>query len=70
MPTGSIKDVLELFVPENKLNSVRAEAEMLPSVEITKVSSRADAVLRFSHHLAVRRVEALPGMLLEGALFL
>ena len=70
MPPGSIKDVLELFVPENKLNSVRAEAEMLPSVEITKVSSCADAVLRFSHYLAVRRVEALPGMLLEGALFL
>ncbi|XP_075573473.1 bifunctional 3'-phosphoadenosine 5'-phosphosulfate synthase 2 [Pelecanus crispus] len=37
VPHGSIKDVLELFVPENKLNSVRAEAEMLPSVEITKL---------------------------------
>ncbi|XP_076195620.1 bifunctional 3'-phosphoadenosine 5'-phosphosulfate synthase 2 isoform X1 [Aptenodytes patagonicus] len=37
VPPGSIKDVLELFVPENKLNSVRAEAEMLPSVEITKL---------------------------------
>ncbi|XP_008936528.1 PREDICTED: bifunctional 3'-phosphoadenosine 5'-phosphosulfate synthase 2-like, partial [Merops nubicus] len=37
VPHGSIKDVIELFVPENKLSSVRAEAEMLPSVEITKL---------------------------------
>ncbi|XP_027548705.1 bifunctional 3'-phosphoadenosine 5'-phosphosulfate synthase 2 isoform X1 [Neopelma chrysocephalum] len=37
VPRGSIKDVLELFVPENKLSSVRAEAEKLPSVEITKL---------------------------------
>lgn len=45
VPHSSIKDVLELFVPENKLNSVQAEAEMLPSIEITKVSSCMDAVL-------------------------
>lgn len=45
VPHSSIKDVLELFVPENKLNSVQAEAEMLPSIEITKVSSCTDAVL-------------------------
>ncbi|KAM6104824.1 bifunctional 3'-phosphoadenosine 5'-phosphosulfate synthase 2 [Pterocles gutturalis] len=37
VPHGSIKDVLELFVPKNQLNSVRAEVEMLPSVEITKL---------------------------------
>lgn len=39
MPQGSVKDVLELFVPEDKLSSVRAEAEKLPAVEITKVLS-------------------------------
>lgn len=39
VPQGSIKDVLELFVPEDKLSSVRAEAEKLPAVEITKVLS-------------------------------
>lgn len=44
VPHGSIKDVLELFVPENELSSVRAKAEMLPAVEITKVSLCADAV--------------------------
>ncbi|KAJ7426890.1 Bifunctional 3'-phosphoadenosine 5'-phosphosulfate synthase 2 [Willisornis vidua] len=37
VPQGSVKDILELFVPENKLTSVQAEAEKLPSVEITKL---------------------------------
>ncbi|NXD15291.1 PAPS2 synthase, partial [Nothocercus nigrocapillus] len=37
VPQSSIKDVLELFVPENKLDFVRAEADMLPSLEITKL---------------------------------
>uniref|UniRef100_A0A8D2QV21 3'-phosphoadenosine 5'-phosphosulfate synthase 2 n=3 Tax=Zosterops TaxID=36298 RepID=A0A8D2QV21_ZOSLA len=37
VPQGSVKDVLELFVPEDKLSSVRAEAEKLPAVEITKL---------------------------------
>ncbi|KAM6347358.1 LOW QUALITY PROTEIN: bifunctional 3'-phosphoadenosine 5'-phosphosulfate synthase 2 [Alca torda] len=37
VPRGSVRDVLELFVPENKLQSARAEAEALPSVEITKL---------------------------------
>lgn len=37
VPQGSVKDVLELFVPEDKLSSVRAEAETLPAVEITKL---------------------------------
>ncbi|NXA42388.1 PAPS2 synthase, partial [Eudromia elegans] len=37
VPQSSIKDVLELFVPENKLDFVRAEAELLPSVEITEL---------------------------------
>lgn len=45
VPHSSVKDILELFVPENKLNTVQAEAEMLPSVEITKVSSCMDNVL-------------------------
>lgn len=70
MPRGSVKDVLELFVPENKLQSARAEAETLPSIEITKVLPRVDAALSFTPFLAVRRVEALTGMLLAGALFL
>lgn len=39
VPQGSVKDVLELFVPEDKLSSVRAEAEQLPVLEITKVLS-------------------------------
>ncbi|NWY05829.1 PAPS2 synthase, partial [Nothoprocta ornata] len=37
VPQSSIKDVLELFVPENKLDFVRAEADALPAVEITKL---------------------------------
>ncbi|XP_064285973.1 bifunctional 3'-phosphoadenosine 5'-phosphosulfate synthase 2 isoform X1 [Passer domesticus] len=37
VPQGSVKDVLELFVPEDKLSSVRAEAETLPALEITKL---------------------------------
>ncbi|XP_068807213.1 bifunctional 3'-phosphoadenosine 5'-phosphosulfate synthase 2 isoform X1 [Struthio camelus] len=37
VPKSSVKDVLELFVPENKLDFARAEADMLPSVEITKL---------------------------------
>ncbi|XP_068053112.1 bifunctional 3'-phosphoadenosine 5'-phosphosulfate synthase 2 isoform X2 [Anomalospiza imberbis] len=37
VPQGSAKDVLELFVPEDKLSSVRAEAEKLPALEITKL---------------------------------
>ncbi|XP_030909255.1 bifunctional 3'-phosphoadenosine 5'-phosphosulfate synthase 2 [Melopsittacus undulatus] len=37
VPHSSVKDILELFVPENKLSTVQAEAEMLPSVEITKL---------------------------------
>lgn len=65
MPHGSIKDVLELFVPENKLNSVRAEAEMLPSIEITKVLR----VLCFTYNLALPRAEDSTGVLLEGAPF-
>lgn len=44
VPQGSVKDVLELFVPEDKLSSVRAEAEKLPAVEITKVLSHTDTV--------------------------
>lgn len=39
VPQGSVKDVLELFVPEDKLSSVQAEAEKLPALEITKVLS-------------------------------
>ncbi|XP_075697313.1 bifunctional 3'-phosphoadenosine 5'-phosphosulfate synthase 2 [Rhinoderma darwinii] len=37
VPSGAIKEVHELFVPENKLNQTREEAENLPAVEITKV---------------------------------
>nr|XP_030131596.3 bifunctional 3'-phosphoadenosine 5'-phosphosulfate synthase 2 [Taeniopygia guttata] len=37
VPQGSVKDVLELFVPEDKVSSVRAEAEKLPALEITKL---------------------------------
>ncbi|XP_053839524.1 bifunctional 3'-phosphoadenosine 5'-phosphosulfate synthase 2 [Vidua macroura] len=37
VPQGSVKDVLELFVPEDKLSSVQAEAEKLPALEITKL---------------------------------
>ncbi|XP_042673653.1 bifunctional 3'-phosphoadenosine 5'-phosphosulfate synthase 2 isoform X1 [Centrocercus urophasianus] len=37
VPCASIKDVFELFVPKNKLDAARAEANALPSVEITKL---------------------------------
>uniref|UniRef100_A0A2K5ETS9 3'-phosphoadenosine 5'-phosphosulfate synthase 2 n=1 Tax=Aotus nancymaae TaxID=37293 RepID=A0A2K5ETS9_AOTNA len=37
VPHTIIKDIHELFVPENKLDQVRAEAETLPSLSITKL---------------------------------
>lgn len=45
VPCASVKDVFELFVPKNKLDAARAEANALPSVEITKVPSRLNAAL-------------------------
>uniref|UniRef100_A0A8C5PEG1 3'-phosphoadenosine 5'-phosphosulfate synthase 2 n=1 Tax=Leptobrachium leishanense TaxID=445787 RepID=A0A8C5PEG1_9ANUR len=35
VPSGATKEIHELFVPENKQQSVREEAETLPSVNIT-----------------------------------
>ncbi|XP_069609625.1 bifunctional 3'-phosphoadenosine 5'-phosphosulfate synthase 2 isoform X2 [Ranitomeya imitator] len=37
VPSGAAKDIHELFVPENKLNQAREEAENLPAIEITKL---------------------------------
>ncbi|XP_007470380.1 PREDICTED: bifunctional 3'-phosphoadenosine 5'-phosphosulfate synthase 2 [Lipotes vexillifer] len=37
VPHTIIKGIHELFVPENKLDQVRAEAEVLPSLSITKL---------------------------------
>ncbi|XP_029465667.1 bifunctional 3'-phosphoadenosine 5'-phosphosulfate synthase 2 isoform X2 [Rhinatrema bivittatum] len=37
VPPAATKDIQELFVPENQLDLVRAEAETLPTVQITKV---------------------------------
>ncbi|XP_030424151.1 bifunctional 3'-phosphoadenosine 5'-phosphosulfate synthase 2 isoform X2 [Gopherus evgoodei] len=37
VPKTVIKDVLELFVPENKIDQTRADANMLPTLEITKL---------------------------------
>ncbi|XP_073541613.1 bifunctional 3'-phosphoadenosine 5'-phosphosulfate synthase 2 isoform X3 [Phyllobates terribilis] len=37
VPSGATKDVHELFVPENKLNQAREEADNLPAIEITKL---------------------------------
>uniref|UniRef100_G3SNF9 3'-phosphoadenosine 5'-phosphosulfate synthase 2 n=1 Tax=Loxodonta africana TaxID=9785 RepID=G3SNF9_LOXAF len=37
VPHTTIKGIHELFVPENKLDQVRAEAETLPSLSITKL---------------------------------
>nr|XP_039320977.1 bifunctional 3'-phosphoadenosine 5'-phosphosulfate synthase 2 isoform X3 [Saimiri boliviensis boliviensis] len=37
VPHTIIKDIHELFVPENKLDQVRVEAETLPSLSITKL---------------------------------
>ncbi|KAB1271340.1 Bifunctional 3'-phosphoadenosine 5'-phosphosulfate synthase 2, partial [Camelus dromedarius] len=37
VPHTIIKGIHELFVPENKLDQVRAEAEALPSLSITKL---------------------------------
>lgn len=58
VPQGSVKDVLELFVPEDKLSSVRAEAEKLPVLEITKVLS----------HTASDTIELLQGWELPGGM--
>lgn len=40
VPHTVMKGIHELFVPENKLDQVRAEAEALPSLQITKVRWR------------------------------
>lgn len=37
VPSSATKDVHELFVPENRLDEAREEAENLPSVQITKL---------------------------------
>ncbi|XP_059114919.1 bifunctional 3'-phosphoadenosine 5'-phosphosulfate synthase 2 isoform X1 [Peromyscus eremicus] len=37
VPHTTIKGIHELFVPENKIDQVRAEAETLPSLSITKL---------------------------------
>ncbi|XP_068025308.1 LOW QUALITY PROTEIN: bifunctional 3'-phosphoadenosine 5'-phosphosulfate synthase 2 [Melanerpes formicivorus] len=37
VPWSSVHDVLELFVPEDELGRVRAEAETLPCLEITEL---------------------------------
>ncbi|MBN3312260.1 PAPS2 synthase, partial [Atractosteus spatula] len=36
VPSAILEDVNELFVPENKINLVRADANTLPTLEITK----------------------------------
>lgn len=38
MPVDASYEVKELYVPENKLDLAKADAETLPAVEITKVS--------------------------------
>lgn len=38
VPHTIINSIHELFVPENKLDQVRAEAETLPALSITKVT--------------------------------
>uniref|UniRef100_W5MGK4 3'-phosphoadenosine 5'-phosphosulfate synthase 2b n=1 Tax=Lepisosteus oculatus TaxID=7918 RepID=W5MGK4_LEPOC len=37
VPSAILEDVNELFVPENKINLVRADANTLPTLEITKL---------------------------------
>ncbi|XP_048363008.1 bifunctional 3'-phosphoadenosine 5'-phosphosulfate synthase 2 isoform X1 [Sphaerodactylus townsendi] len=37
VPPAAIKDVLELFVPENKMEHARTDANTLPSMKITKL---------------------------------
>lgn len=37
VPHTTIKGIHELFVPENKIDQIRAEAETLPSLPITKL---------------------------------
>lgn len=48
VPHTVIKGIIELFVPENKLDQVQAEAETLPSLSITKV--RGCTVIIPSHY--------------------
>ena len=37
VPTTAVRNVKELFVPENNYEAAKAEAEALPSMEINKV---------------------------------
>lgn len=37
MPVDASYEVKELYVPENKLDLAKADAETLPAIEITKV---------------------------------
>ncbi|XP_060077728.1 bifunctional 3'-phosphoadenosine 5'-phosphosulfate synthase-like [Ylistrum balloti] len=45
VPSSAVNTVHELFVPENKVETVRAEAENLPSLEITKLDKQWTQVL-------------------------
>ncbi|XP_033732217.1 bifunctional 3'-phosphoadenosine 5'-phosphosulfate synthase-like isoform X2 [Pecten maximus] len=45
VPTTAVNTVHELFVPENQVETVRAEAENLPSLEITKLDKQWTQVL-------------------------
>lgn len=37
VPSTAVRNVKELFVPENKLEDAKVEAEALPCMEISKV---------------------------------
>ncbi|XP_046351921.1 bifunctional 3'-phosphoadenosine 5'-phosphosulfate synthase-like isoform X4 [Haliotis rufescens] len=45
VPTHALNSVKELFVPENRVSAARAEAESLPSVNITKLDLQWTQVL-------------------------
>ncbi|XP_069124379.1 bifunctional 3'-phosphoadenosine 5'-phosphosulfate synthase-like isoform X1 [Argopecten irradians] len=45
VPSSAVNTVHELFVPENQVEKVRAEAENLPSLEITKLDKQWTQVL-------------------------
>lgn len=40
VPSGAVRNVRELFVPENRIEATKAEAEQLPALNINKVSQQ------------------------------
>lgn len=46
VPSGVTEEVIDLFVPENKVNLALSDADTLPSVNITKVRTDSSLYIR------------------------